>query len=296
MPVQQERERRSRIWNLVRVDDCEDLQPSKLRELQIYGGASGIWIDKKITAAVSGEDQGVAVSVLHTGRHYPDDLSEDGMLYHYPRTQRPSIRDQSEIAATKNAKKLNLPIFVILPGRKTTSRSLKIGWMEAWDDDEEIFLIMFGDKPTTYFEPENLEAQFFLKQRGKKHRTSKTKVRPHQQHFRHHVMSKYGYKCAVCEINHKALIHAAHICGVDDNGSDDWRNGIPLCGTHHLAFDEPDPLFCFNPEDKKILMKPGITRSSISITESSLSTKNGRLPHVEALAWKEKRTKKTWKK
>jgi hypothetical protein len=28
---------------------------------------------------------GITVSLLHTGRHYADELSADGVLYHYPR-------------------------------------------------------------------------------------------------------------------------------------------------------------------------------------------------------------------
>jgi putative restriction endonuclease len=54
----------------------------------------------------------VYVSILHTGRHYPDDLSDDGLIYHYPTTHRPPSRDSAEIQATKNTAALSLPIFV----------------------------------------------------------------------------------------------------------------------------------------------------------------------------------------
>ena len=110
--------------------------------------------------------------------------------------------------------------------------------------------------------------------------------------FRHHTISKYDIKCGVCKIEHQALIHAAHICGVDENGEDDWRNGIPLCGTHHLAFDEF--LFCFSPEDLGIKMQSGISASSISISEPRLSTKKNLVPHPEAMEWRYKKTKKLW--
>ena len=111
---------------------------------------------------------------------------------------------------------------------------------------------MFGEERPDYFEPKDVAAPFNLKQRRRRQGTTITKTRPNQMQFRHHVMSKYGIKCGVCKIEHQALIHAAHICGVDENGEDDWRNGIPLCGTHHLAFDEF--LFCFLPEDLGIKM------------------------------------------
>src|SRR5262249_52488857 len=57
-------------------------------------------------------------SILHTGRHYPDDLSDDGVIYHYPTTKRPAGRDAAEVQATKNAAALSLPIFAILPGTR----------------------------------------------------------------------------------------------------------------------------------------------------------------------------------
>jgi putative restriction endonuclease len=50
-------------------------------------------------------------------------------------------------------------------------------------------------------------------------------------------MSQYGHKCGVCDIRHPQLLKAAHIRGKSERGSDDWRNGIPLCATHHDAFD-----------------------------------------------------------
>ena len=156
--------------------------------------------------------------------------------------------------------------------------------------DEEIFLIMFGEERPLYEEPENQSAPFKLKQKNRKKGSSVIKTRPHQMHFRHHVMSRYGYKCAVCNIRHKALIHAAHICGVDEDGSDDWRNGIPLCGTHHLAFDEN--LFYFRPGDLKIIIQDGLDHNSISISEKKLKTKNGLFPHEDSIKWRYKKIKK----
>ena len=61
--------------------------------------------------------------------------------------------------------------------------------------------------------------------------------------FQSHVSSLYQRKCAVCG---QALIHpsgrcetqAAHIVPRRMFGSDDARNGIQLCRSHHWAFDE----------------------------------------------------------
>ena len=75
-----------------------------------------MWVDKARTGQVAGHKAGVTVSLLHTGRHYADDLSEDGLIYHYPETNRGDTRDAAEVEATKSAGELEMPLFVILPG------------------------------------------------------------------------------------------------------------------------------------------------------------------------------------
>jgi putative restriction endonuclease len=86
-------------------------------------------------------------------------------------------------------------------------------------------------------------------------------------------------------------LKAAHICGVAQYGSDDWRNGIPLCATHYDAFD--DHLFCIHPKSKAVECKPGITAVEIGLRETSLKTlKNS--PHEDALKWRWVITCKQW--
>ena len=93
MSIDLEIKRRLDLWDQVNRQDLNNLDPTFLRSLRIYGGAQGIWVDKEITKEVSEDNNGVTVSVLHTGRHYPDDLSDEGMFYHYPTTNRPPSRD-----------------------------------------------------------------------------------------------------------------------------------------------------------------------------------------------------------
>src|SRR3954464_9071230 len=97
-----------------------------------------IWVDKKRTSKIIPE--GVAVGLLHTGSSYPDDLSSDGVLYHYPKTDRPPGRDAAEVRSTKSAGELRLPIFVITPSATSASRrALHLGWVENWDDAAGLF-------------------------------------------------------------------------------------------------------------------------------------------------------------
>ena len=62
--------------------------PADLRRLRLYGGAQGVWVDREKTVSSDFLD-GIAVSVLHTGSDYPDEMSERGVRYHYPVTKRP---------------------------------------------------------------------------------------------------------------------------------------------------------------------------------------------------------------
>ena len=87
MTQEEELTRRREMWKrLHEAGGPTHVRAQLLRELGIYGGAQGCWVDKERTKAVAPE--GVTVGLLHTGATYPDDLSDDGVLYHYPVTGR----------------------------------------------------------------------------------------------------------------------------------------------------------------------------------------------------------------
>jgi putative restriction endonuclease len=291
--LETERQRRLQLWHqIAQEQDLNSVEPQRLRALGIYGGAQGIWVDKLHTANSETTPDGVTVGVLHTGRHYEDDLSEDGVIYHYPKTSRPPARDAGEVQATKNAMSYQLPVFIVLPGKVSTARrSLKLGWVSDFDDELGQFLVLFGDNVPKYTPAKAPDEPFQLMSMPTKNATT-VLARRGQQRFRFQVMSQYGSKCAVCDIRYPALLKAAHICGVAQQGSDDWRNGIPLCATHHDAFD--DHLFCIHPNSKLIECKPGIIAVEIGLRETSLKTlKSG--PHQDALKWRWDITYKQWR-
>jgi putative restriction endonuclease len=88
--IAQELEHRWQLWRtLLATGGPTGMSPQRLRALGMYGGAQGVWVDKARTALLTANGDGVTVGVLHTGTAYADDLSVDGVLYHYPRTQRP---------------------------------------------------------------------------------------------------------------------------------------------------------------------------------------------------------------
>ena len=290
--IDQEREKRLELLSIIRANGWTHVEPARLRELGIYGGAQGIWVDKARTSLATGKPDGVTVAILHTGRHYPDDLSEDGVLYHYPVTGRRPGRDEAEIQATKNAMQLDLPIFVILPGEHSKARrSVKLGWVKDFDDDSGQFFILFGNTSPEYSRPSSVDEPFLLEEE-RKTRTSTILTRVGQQKFRFQILAQYGPKCAVCDIRHPILLKAAHIRGKRERGSDDWRNGIPLCATHHDAFDAH--LFAINPISGEIACRPDVEPAQIGLHERTIAVLKSS-PHDDALAWRWRETRRAWR-
>tara|TARA_B100001093_G_scaffold411096_1_gene400550 strand:+ start:102 stop:623 length:522 start_codon:yes stop_codon:yes gene_type:complete len=75
------------LWDKLKKIPDGEIDPSYIRELKIYKGATGICRD----------DSGICISVLNTGKHYPDDIFDEGILYHYPNTpKRPKTFDINE--------------------------------------------------------------------------------------------------------------------------------------------------------------------------------------------------------
>lgn len=289
--------RRFDLWRTMSAEDIDDVEPGRLRDLGIYGGAQGIWVDKARTSSPDGASDGITVSVLHTGHHYADDLSEDGVIYHYPKTNRSASRDAGEVQATKNARIFRVPIFVILPSRKSASkRALRLGWVTDFDDDGRMFLILFNDGgdltlPPPYVDIEATNEPFRLEEENSHRRQTSVLARIGQQRFRFQVLKKYGPKCAVCDTSHPQLLKAAHIRSKAQHGSDDWRNGIVLCSTHHDAFDAF--LFGIEPQSLALKINPKVDAKQIGIQLGSLQLLRNR-PHDEALKWRWNETIKEW--
>lgn len=280
-----ELERRLNLWREVQNFPKGEVQPGFLHDQNIYGGAQGIYVDKKKTELLTTDGVGVTVSVRHTGDYYPDELWDDGLIYYYPKTKRPTSRDLNEIHATKHTLELGLPIFIIVNGKTNKLREVKLGWVIDFDDNAEEFLIEFAEEKPHYVEI--TEEDTFQLTEKKTRKTAKTKTRPNQGRFRHQVKKYYGRKCAVCDVSHRKMLDAAHIRGKENSGSDDWRNGIVLCKNHHAAFD--NGLFRIEPQSMQVIISPKEKRDDLQLKENMLSTQTGRYPHQDALNWR-------WKK
>ncbi|HYY17005.1 MAG TPA: HNH endonuclease, partial [Gammaproteobacteria bacterium] len=255
-PITQELAYRWKTWEQLLAEGGPiEVFPKALRALGIYGGAQGIWVDKKRTAPLTPDGSGVTVGVLHTGTAYADDLSADGVLYHYPRTQRPRARDLAEIQATKAAGKLGLLVFVITySSALSMRRDVHLGWVEGWDDDAQLFLIGFGEtQPPPLRQGFEEEQPFVLVDKQAPARREMA-ARPGQQRFKFLVLQRYGVRCAVCDLRVLEVLDAAHLRPKQAQGSDDPRNGLVLCAVHHRAFDAG--LFAIEPQTLRIHCRP----------------------------------------
>ncbi len=116
------------------------------------------------------------------------------------------------------------------------------------------------------------------------------KARLGQQRFRRRVLDSQGAVCAVCDLAVSGVIEAAHVVPKEHDGSDDERNGLALCATHHRMFDAG--LFAISPSDLSIhVMAEGYSSTDLRITRSNLNHMRA-LPHLTAFEWRWGRLKK----
>ena len=128
-------ERRQQLFNAIsHIDIAIDVKPSKLRDLGIYGGAAGVWVNSDVTRGVVSPSSGVAVSILHTGKNYSDNMSSKGIDYDFPNTNRNGSHDQNEIQALKNCFESKIPLFVISKASNQKLRNVHIGLVQTFDE------------------------------------------------------------------------------------------------------------------------------------------------------------------
>jgi len=241
-----------------------------LRDLGIYGGGQGIWVDKTTTGSVSPDGSGVAVGLLHTGE-YCNDLSADGAIYRYRRTARAVKRDLDEISAVKNAGLLGLPVFVVTAtGPRRSLRDVRVGWVEDWDDAGMAFLVTFGTirrpvpcvakDPGRLFSPVEPPGDRLCKA-GR--RTSS------EARFRFGVFRRCGRQCAVCDMAVPELLDIIRLRPAPSEVHDDPANGLVLCALHKRAYELG--LFTIDPVTLHITTPPdGPSAAELDISRTEL--------------------------
>lgn len=275
---------RERIWREIQAKyKGQDIPAHVLRDTyRIYRGAGGLWVDKERTSKISNDDAGIAISIFHKGTQYPDDLSDTAIRSPYPVTNRQGGQDGNEVKATKNAKRFNIPVFVITTSTlDPTRRDVKKGFVRDWDDANQTFLIEFGKIPDYTKEGAfSEEIPFNLNRKRKRHLSSRSGSNPR---FSFDVFKRYGHCCAVCSMQIDGLLTATHIKPASENGTDDPRNGIPLCKNHHAAFEKC--FFTIHPGSYQIVTREnGPSKEELELVEEDI-LKLKALPERMALQW-----------
>ena len=282
--IDDERALRFALWGELQANDGPDsVPPRTLQQLRVYGGARGIWVDKVRTRDISDDGAGITVALFHAGAVYDDDLSDDGVIYDYPRTETSGC-DDAQVEATKNAARLGVPVFVISRSASHQGlRKVRLGWEDQRDDNVGQFLVVFRDEPPLAKQLPDDEAPFSAIEPTEK-RARTTAQRMGQARFRFDVLRRYGPTCSLCEIRVLDVLDTPHVVPVADRGSNDPRNGLVMRATHHRAFDAH--LFGIEPETLGVrFTAAGPDARSLRIAVGSLADL-GKTPHPEALTWR----------
>ena len=167
--------------------------------------------------------------VGHIAR-YSDAFSEDGkrLLYGY----RAGGPDHHQNEGMRQAMQRRLPMIYfhgVIRGEYCVAWPV---YVIADERDKQIFHIAVDD--VKHFGRQ-------IEDGGEARReyiTVTTRHRLHQQAFRARVLHAYKTRCALCRLQQKPLLDAAHIVpDRDPHGAPVVSNGLALCKIHHAAFD-----------------------------------------------------------
>ena len=275
-----ERQRREAMWS--RLHELGGPDEVTVGAIQAAGirpanTGQGIFRDHANTRVLG--PAGVSLTLLDLGTSYDDAFDEEGGTYHYPKGGGRGGRDAAEVEATKEACRLCLPVFVVLPGSRANLRTVRRGWVTDFDDARGVFLIAFDGLCAA--EPE----LFVPRSETVRERvTSERWARPGQRRFAFRVFKAYGAVCALCDHEVETVLEAAHVVPVASGGTDRVDNGLVLCRNHHRAFDTD--LLAFEPETARVdLIREGPGAEELQLSRFSLEHLD-RLPDEGAMQWR----------
>ena len=185
---------------------------------------------------------------------------------------------------------------------------LGLGLITGYDPNRDVFIVESADQSAleevtgVIVDEENrYEVQLYAKLTNEfqpfveEARANYTISAPKREEaFRHVVLKEYDFRCAVCETKFRmaSLIEAtaAHIVPKHKKGTDDPRNGLSLCRTHHWAFDVG--IFSLD-EGYRILLSPNAKQAEtrnfglMDLAERHIVLPENHIlrPHPEAIKW-----------
>ena len=183
-----------------------------------------------------------------------------------------------------------------------------LGLITAFDSKADVFVVESADLPTleqvtsvVADERVRYEVQLYAQLTNEfrpfseaENVTRTVSVPKRDEAFREIVLQEYDFACAVCEMKFRLreLVEAtaAHIVPKRKSGTDDPRNGLALCRTHHWAFDAG--LFSVN-SNYGVILSPAVRQAETR--NFGLLDLEGKLillpqneimrPHTKSLEW-----------
>lgn len=190
----------------------------------------------------------------------------------------------------------------------STYRVLGLGLVTSYDVNQDVFIVESANRAVLETvtnkiadETERYETQLYAQVMNEfqpfvreESITYTTTMPKRDSAFRRIVIREYNHMCAVCATKFQwgSLVEAtaAHIVPKHKDGTDDPRNGLALCRTHHWAFDAG--IFALS-NDYEISLSPIIQESvsqNFPLLEMegktiSLPSNDGIRPHPQAVRW-----------
>lgn len=166
-------------------------------------------------------------------RPYEDGFDDySGLLHYRYRGQDPNHRDNVGLKLAMQNKTPLVYLYGVVQGQYQPfwpvfiidDQPNKYSFSVAVDD------IKAGIVPGMVAEPDVSGRRFY--------KTIEARQRMHQQSFRLRVILAYHERCAICRLQHRELLEAAHILpDSHPKGLPLVSNGLALCSLHHGAFD-----------------------------------------------------------
>ena len=257
---------RKELWDNLSKNPDGRVPVSELSRAKLPIDQSGSFSPKD-----SGLGEIISRRILITDTQYKEIIEEGGLNYKPSKTGK---QQQDEIEGIIGAMQYQVPIFVIIGKRDDKEfRKVKIGLVRAYNEMVETFLVdVFDHWPNheelVFKSKDEEETEFDPYSKDTDSKKALNDIRPGQAKFKFDVIKKYGARCAVCGVDLKEVLEAAHIVPKSEHGVDDSRNGLILCANHHKMFD--GNLFAID-TNYKLVFRKGYNKDNLMINVENLS-------------------------
>jgi len=189
-------------------------------------GAKGIWKPKVL------DEYPISITSVEQSIYSDKIVSEDEIEYSYRGIE---ISHPDNVGLRK-ALRDKIPLIYL---HQLSKGFYYVAWpfLVVQDKPEELKFIISADSADAIYEASTNPSEPDLVYR-RKYQTRQVLSRLHQKSFREQVLNAYRSNCAICKLQHRSLLDAAHIIPDSQGGLPEVQNGLSLCKIHHAAYDQ----------------------------------------------------------